>query len=114
MMLPSGDKRVLSVRPLLSAAGTHDKALSCDEDLIVRPSDAPGGLHGLRLIDGLDNLVMDLRSAKPVSAIAVLSIAGAPQVDGSPGYSGTTVLFFYEARRFFRDDRANTLFLSIK
>ena len=113
MMLTSGDNRVLSVRPLLSAAGTHDRALGCEADLIIRPADAPGGLHGIRLIDGLDNLVMDLRSAKPVSAVAVLSITS-PNSSGEPAYSGTTVLFFYQARRFFRDDKANTLFLSIK
>lgn len=113
MMLTSGDHRLLSVRPLLSAAGTHDRALSCEEDLIIRPADAPGGLHGIRLIDGLDNLVMDLRSAKPVSAVAVLSITSTNS-DGEAAYSGTTVLFFYQARRFFRDDKANTLFLSIK
>ncbi len=114
MMLTSGDNRVLSVRPLLSAAGTHDRALNCDADLIVRPADAPGGLHGIRLIDGLDNFVIDLRSAKPVSAVAVLNIPGGSHGEGDPDYGGTTVLFLYEARRFFRDDRANTLFLSIK
>ena len=107
-MLPSGTQNGVSLRPLSSAGGEGKTALKLDDPLLLQTKDVEGGLYGGRLIDGIDNFVMDIRSAKPLSALGCF-----PLVSES-SFGGFVMLFFLDARRIFQDDKANTIFLSIR
>lgn len=104
----SGSADSVSLRPLSAFGGAADRAFALKDLPFLKSSDVEGGLYGVRLIDGIENFVMDLRSAKPLTALGVTSIA-----DPAGTLSGVSIVFFVDAKRVYLDDKANTFFLSI-
>ena len=111
-MLPSATLGGASLRPLSSAGGEGPKVFPLETALLLENKDVEGGLCGGRLIDGIENFVMDIRSAKPLNALGCFPLTY--QHQGTAAFGGIVLLFFLEARRVFQDDKANTIFLSIR
>ena len=109
-MLPSGNPDGISMRPLSAFGGAAEKTYPLNKSQLLRAADVEGGLYGTRLIDGIDAFVMDLRSAKPLTALYTYNLESGPE----KVFSGLAVLLILDARRVFEDDKANTIFLSIK
>ena len=69
--LPSAELGGLSYRPLLVAGGEATEAEFFSETNELDSADFPSGLYGVRLIDGIKYLVVDIRSSKPLSSISI-------------------------------------------
>ena len=112
-IFPSGDLRVMSGRPLLCAGGETEWVFPLEKENLLHSTDVPGGLYGLRLIDGIDSFIIDLRSAKPFSFIKYQPrpVDGYSVFEGAAGGIGLT--FISSARTLWQDETSNTIFLSI-
>ncbi|HQH27753.1 MAG TPA: hypothetical protein PLP17_10185, partial [Oligoflexia bacterium] len=119
MMLPSGDPRVMSARPLLCVGGESERVLALTQSWLLDSAFHPGGLYGVRLIDGLEGLVIDLRASHRLDFIelAPLWSEGRSAVDSeleqSMCFGGTRVRFIAPLSAFAGDYRSNTIFVSI-
>jgi len=108
-MLPSAHPDSISFRPLASAGGEAPKSIRHSQ-FFLKANDVEGGLYGIRLIDGISNFVVDLRSAKQLNGVGCLPFE---QVSDSEA-NGFALLFFIGAGRIYEDDKANMIFLSIR
>lgn len=99
---PSGENAGLSIRALSSVGGVSKELYWADKTLRFAAATNEGGLHGLRLVDGIEGFTSDLRFSKPLDEIRVLS-----------GSGRHTIYFLMRARRVFGDEKASTLFISI-
>ncbi len=111
-LLPSATDSGASLRPLASAGGESQKVFPLAEPLVLKHGDVEGGLYGGRLIDGIENFVMDIRSAKPLSALGCYPLRYREREVEC--FGGFVLLFFVDAKRIYQDDKANTIFLSIR
>ena len=109
LMLPSANPDSISFRPLASAGGEAPKSIPYSQ-FFLNVNDIEGGLYGLRLIDGVSNFVLDIRSAKQLNGIGVLPLERVSDTE----MNGIVLLFFVGAGRIFEDDKANTIFFSIR
>lgn len=112
-MLPSGDPDVLSTRPLVAFGGAFERAFGCHVDHVFLPQHVPGGAYGIRLIDGIDSFILELRCSKPLPVAAVLPIWHKDR-DGRDRFGGSMVICGIDAAKILGDDRSATFFLSIK
>lgn len=117
-MLPSANPDGLSARPLFCVGGEAESTHSLAEPLRLSTDSVPGGAYGIRLIDGLEGYIIELRSAKALRLLEVVPLKGesdhVSKVDADlPDYGGSLVRFVSTAAELFGDQRSNTLFLSI-
>lgn len=112
-MLPSGNPDMLSYRPLTSFGGAAERALPFRRPNILGNSDVEAGLHGLRLIDGLESFIMEIRSAKPINYLASYPLFSETESEKII-YNGNVFLLLFAAERFMDDTKSNTIFLSIQ
>ena len=119
VVLASGKRSLASFRPLLCFGGITEESQSLEQECVLDSSSAPGGLYGVRLIDGLASLVIDLRSAKALSSIR-LSPQEFPQaqdsqegLDVTEPFCAIQFQFISSADKLLGDDHANTLFFSV-
>ena len=113
--LPTRDINLISTRTLTAFGGTSERAnQQLARGTFIKSADEPAGVHGVRLIDGLGTLILDIRSAKPLNALSVTPdySAGEPEAEGGQ-VVGLILQFFIDARRILADDKANTVFISI-
>ncbi|MBP9838022.1 MAG: DUF1926 domain-containing protein [Proteobacteria bacterium] len=106
-MLPSFSLDGISLRPLSTFGGVSDSAFELARGKAFEYKEVEGGLYGVRIIDGIANFVIDVRSAKAINKCLVF-----PLVVNSVFY-GVTIHFYVEAKRIFEDTKANTIFFSI-
>lgn len=104
---PSASPLMSSFKPLLCVGGVSDRQLPVNEAAEVLTSELPGGLFGLRLLDRLEDLTIDLRSAKQLERLTI------EPLDLQGVFQAVTVNFFLSAARIHGDDRSNTVFLSV-
>ncbi len=105
ILLPSAVENGMACQALTSIGGVNQKQLKLTKPQEI--NDTSGGNYGVRLIDGLNNFVMDLRSAKHLDTILTLPIFRNDE------YRGTKILFFVKTTDIFSFDKANTIFVSI-
>lgn len=114
--LPSADAAGWSGRLLHGGGGTSEHPFELADVKAADGYNTPGGLHGIRLIDGLGPLVIDLRSAKPLSAAEVVPIATEENFEPA-GFrqiiQGVKVKMSIAAKRVGDEFHTNTLFVSI-
>jgi hypothetical protein len=113
-LLPSARPDAASALTLHSVGGISKEALSLDKPLYLSGDNMEGGLYGLRLVDGLNGLTTDWRSAKPLRAVSV-SPQFAPDPDDPKNsiYTGSSLRFYIDPKRASDPHSPNTLFLSI-
>lgn len=110
LIVPSTEPRTCSVRCLTAAGGTSTTVFGVEQPMSFGAVEAPGGCFGLRLIDGIDGLLIELRSAKQLSSCYLF-----PLVDPrTRTWNGVTVAYVLDAARVFEDQKSNTIFVSIK
>jgi len=118
--LPTASAETSFARALASFGGESEAVLHFTSSQLLDHSYAPGGLYGLRLIDGTDNFVFDVRFSKPLFRILLSPIyidnnanrEGAAQEERL--FQGVNVQFLLRAKDIFQDNHANTMFLSIR
>lgn len=98
----------ISVRALQSVGAVSTEVLNLSSPHFLSQSSQPGGLHGARLIDGLEEIGIDFRFSKPLSAVAV-----APVFDSLGIPLAIKLQFVMAASRIYSDAKSNMLFLSI-
>lgn len=114
IMLPSSAVEGMSAIALQCVGGVSNLRRSMEEPFFISAQTIPGGLYGLRLIDGVDGFVIDFRSAKGLLGIYHRPVYSAPaHPDEAREYQGSLFYFLSAAHRIFGDDKANTLFVSI-
>ena len=112
LTLPAAAVATTSARLLSAFGGTSDKAISLTEAKLFRNQDSEGGLHGLRVIDGIDGLFVDIRSAKPLDACLIEPLERDPL--NPELFGGLRISFILAAQRIFEDIKSNTVFFSIR
>jgi hypothetical protein len=115
--LPSGEQESLSARPLLCVGAQAEQTVSLASSVRLDSSAFPGGLHGVRLIDGVQGYTIDFRSAKKLGHIYLLSedpdnLQKSALNTPLPHYLGTTVVFSSALADVSASDRTNTIFVS--
>ena len=106
LLLPTGVPGSISAQALMSVGGVDSRLHDLNQKTLL--DKAPGGLHGIRLIDGLDNFVMDIRSAQRLVAVLLH-----PLFDKNNIHCGTQVKFYIKTDDVGHIDKANTIFVSI-
>ncbi|MDR2337265.1 MAG: hypothetical protein LBE20_01275 [Deltaproteobacteria bacterium] len=106
LFLPTGMPDSLVAQTLMCIGGVDQRLYALANPAQVKS--VPGGLYGVRLIDGLDNFVLDLRSAKKLEHILLSPIFNSDQT-----YCGTKIAFYIEALDIMGIDKSNTIFVSI-
>ncbi len=107
-LFPSASEQGMFLRPLSVFGGIAEKAIDASKEQLIPYTSVEGGLYGIRIIDGLSNLIMDIRSAKPLSGALVY-----PLFDANSNLQSMVLLFFIKAKTVFTDEKANMIFLSI-
>lgn len=97
----------ISTRALTIASAEAEHAAFLDKPHLLQTNDISGGLHGIRLIDGINNFTIDLRSAKPLVAATVI-----PQIEGEV-LQGIAASFYLPAKNLLEDNHSNTIYVSI-
>ena len=105
-LLPTGVTDSTSAQALMSVGGVDSVLHDLTKKTILEK--APGGLHGIRLIDGLDNFVMDIRSAQILTAVALK-----PLLDRDKQHRGTQIKFYVKTSDINHVDKSNHIFVSI-
>ena len=105
-LLPTGITDSTSAQALMSVGGVDSTLHNLTKKTTIEK--APGGLHGVRLIDGLDNFVMDIRSAHLLSAVSLT-----PLLDKTKHHRGTQVKFYVKTSDINSAEKANHIFVSI-
>ena len=105
-LLPTGVADSTSAQALMSVGGVDSHLHSLTLKTMIEK--APGGLHGVRLIDGLDNFVMDIRSAQQLTAVSL-----APLLDKDKHHRGTQVKFYIKTSDIDSAEKSNHIFVSI-
>lgn len=110
--LPAGDLQGEYAKPLLCVGGIGDGRYPLTTEKLILSNSVPGGLYGIRLVDGITDLIFDLRTAKPVWGIAIAPVI---TVDPTEPATPTTisVLILFEPTKIFGDERRGLLFCSI-
>lgn len=125
----------ISFRLLQSFGGISEHAQGVSDFFIQYGRDVPAGLHGLRVIDGLESLVIDFRTAHGLRAVSCQKLFRSQAADlftdgdksspTAPGQSaprqsespdcvlGLVVSFYFDVHRMMGIDWTNTLFVSI-
>jgi hypothetical protein len=105
ILLPSAVENGMTCQVLTSIGGVNPKQLKLTKPQEIE--EISGGNYGIRLIDGLNNFVMDLRSAKCLDTTLLLPIFKNDE------YRGTKIIFLAKTTDVFSFDKANTVFVSI-
>lgn len=117
----------ISFRTLHSFGGISEHAQGLSDFVIQHERDVSAGLHGLRVIDGLESLVIDFRTARGLKAVSYQKLfrsqfpsaqkGAGPDPTGkevmSDEVSGLVLSFYFDVHRMMGEDRTNTLFVSI-
>lgn len=109
--LPSPNLESGLIKPLLCVGGVSEKRYYLEKQKHVDLSELTGGAYGVRIIDSVEDLTMDLRSAKQIEEIVISPIFSNNKEN--PVYLGSTVSLSLRAERINGDDKSNTLFFSI-
>ncbi len=113
-MLPSGDRRCMGARPLISFGGKAAAAVNLEQAARLVSSEVQGGLHGVRLIDAIDGFTVDLRSAKQLAEVEIHPACWLePSSEDYSVPTGLQVIMSLQARYIWGDERSNSLFVSI-
>jgi len=99
------------IRPLLCVGGVSEKRYYLEKEKHVDLSELTGGAYGVRIIDSVQDLTIDLRSAKQVEDMVISPVYSTN--NQTPYYLGSTVALRVRAERINGDDKSNTLFFSI-
>ena len=112
--LPSTTPGVLSLRPLISGGGVseHRYDLSQEHSFSKHVLQDEGIICGARLVDGVTDFVLDIRSAKELSGMIALPIFH--EVLEEEVYYGTKLLLLLPADKVLSDEKANNIFVSIQ
>lgn len=106
--LASMTNGAISIRALQSVGAVSNEVLNLDSAHFLSQSSQPGGLHGARLIDGLEEIGIDFRFSKPLAAVAAAPVFAQ---NGAP--LAIKLQFAMSASRIYSDAKSNMLFLSI-
>ncbi len=118
-MLPSAEPALMSARPLLCVGGQSENSISLEKPFCLNTESCPGGLYGLRLIDGLESYVIDIRSAKALAYIQASHILLPEEAEisadkNTPRFlTGLRLRFYSNSASHWGDEHSNTLFLTI-
>ncbi|MCC6954750.1 MAG: hypothetical protein IT290_11595 [Deltaproteobacteria bacterium] len=105
LVIPSTSGVATTLKPLTSVGGVSALRFPGDARVSLTTANVEGGLHGVRLIDGIDSYVVDLRSAKPLNAVEVLPLG--------KNADGLIIRLALDAARIYGDEKLNSLFVSI-
>ncbi len=105
--LPSPGMEAGLIKPLLCVGGVSERRYYLETAKQVDLKELTGGAYGVRIIDSVEDLTMDLRSAKQLENVTIM-----PNNAGGI-YLGSTVTVSVNASRINGDDKSNTLFFSI-
>lgn len=109
--LPSPSVEAGFIKPLLCVGGVSERRYYLEKFKTVDLSELTGGAYGVRIIDSIEDLTMDLRSAKQIEEITISPVFSGDKQN--PIYLGSTVSLSVRANRINGDDKSNTLFVSI-
>ncbi len=128
ILLPSGVAAMASVAPLLSFGGVGKADLDFTTAEFTANS-LPGGLFGVRLVDGLDDFTVDFRSSKPILRVEarqlfdftladsiaadVVAADGVAAVGDNKIYLGMEFELEIDAATLVDEDHPFTIFCSI-
>lgn len=110
LIMPSADARTNSIRALTAAGGAAESASGVAPAHRFAADNTPGGCYGIRLIDGITGLLIELRSAKQLTAVFTKSMVD----ESTKSWNGVAVAFVVSASRIADDAHANTIFVSVK
>ena len=120
ILLPCATPDALSLSSLQCVGGVSKSTVSMAEQQTIKNSDVEGGLYGARLIDGLQSLVIDLRTSKPLTEmqisplfIAKSNIEKSSKAQTENTYYGTTLRLTSSLKRLKDSASPITAFLSI-
>ncbi len=105
---PSLSGELLQLRALLPAGGISDEACSLE---VERSISLPRSLSGVRLIDSLDQFVIDFRSAKPLSSVETTPLFYADESESI--FAGVQLRFLLPLKEVLDSFESNSLFVSI-
>ena len=105
--LPSPNSEAGFIKPLLCVGGVSEKRYYLERGKKVNLSELTGGGYGIRIIDTVEDFMMDVRSAKQLEEMEI-----SPQFLNGV-FIGSICKLSVRASRIFDDDRSNTIFVSI-
>ena len=111
LMLPSGELGSYSARPLLCFGGEGEKAFPLLDPLEITKDKSPGGVYGVRLIDGVDNFIIDLRTTKEVAAVQLIPLTDSES--GEPFCGGIQVRLISPLSSVSGDTNSNILYFTV-
>lgn len=108
LLFPSGSELGLTIKGLGSFGGIGENSFEASKSQLLNSGSVAGGLYGLRMIDGVTNLTIDIRFSKAISAIQIL-----PVHDQENNLVTMQLKVFVKAKNVINDDKAMMVFLSI-
>lgn len=114
-ILPSGEGTASIGYPLMCVGGVSSTRFELHKESLIRGESVPGGLYGLRLIDGLRDLSLDIRVSRPLWGIKLQPLTVPRSRDGEEfrSYQGTVLSFIVPVGRLINTLSGFNVFLSI-
>ena len=110
----SEETSAISIYPLLAVSGVGEEKVDLTKEVLTKGEDLPGGLYGLRFVDGVGNLTIDYRFSKPISSLLTKPVYQSTTLqDEEPKIQGISFRFNIQAASIFGDTKTNNLFVSI-
>jgi len=106
--MPAASAAATSVKPLTSVGGVSPQRFGGDDVTRLESGSVEGGLHGVRIIDGVSGYSIDVRSAKQLNALRTAPLSADIGAD-----EGIVVQLAMTAARVTGDDKLNSVFVSI-
>ncbi len=105
--LPTPQAAGGNYKPLLCVGGVGAETYPPDEPLELGGTAVPGGAFGIRAIDTVEDLLIDLRTSKQLEGVRLNPL----HIDGL--FQGTICEFIVSASRVRGDEHSNTVFISV-
>ena len=106
-IMQSGEVGGMTAYALKAVGGVEEGLHELSSPLVLSQEHAQGGLYGVRLIDGVGNLVTDFRFSRPLLKLSI-----DPVID-ELGYQGSRILMYCRASDLADISQRTVLFVSI-
>lgn len=111
--LPSAYIDSQRARPLLCVGAESEQTVLLNSNCLLKSSNFPGGLYGIRLIDGITSFIIDIRSSKQLDSIMLSPINQIKSEDQEFDLASIKVVLVSEAHQIRDMDHQNSIFVSV-
>jgi hypothetical protein len=110
---PSAEPSSTLFKPLLCVGGVSEDSFTLEKEITISGTSQPGGLYGVRFVDGISDFTIDIRTSKYLDEAKITPIFTPSPLDKSPRFQGSVITLSKRAEKLLGDEKSINLFYSI-